>query len=108
MFGMKNISKNQWTQEVINSTKPVFVDFWAEWCGPCNTIAPIIEEVSKEYEYKIDFIKVNVDQNRDLVSKYNIISIPTLAIFQNGKIMDQQVGAMSKESMKAYIDKNVS
>ena len=104
---MKNISKNQWDLEVINSSKPVFVDFWAIWCGPCNTIAPIVEEVSKEYENKVNFLKVDVDQNRDLVSKYNIISIPTLAIFHKGEMIDQQIGMASKESIKAYINKHI-
>ncbi len=105
---MKNILKNQWEQEVINSSKPVFVDFWAIWCGPCNTIAPIVEEVSKEYENKVNFIKVDVDQNRELAQKYNILSIPTLAMFNKGEMIDQQVGVASKESIKAYIDKHIS
>jgi thioredoxin 1 len=105
---MKNISKNQWDHEVINSTKPVFVDFWATWCGPCNIIAPVVEEVSKEYEDKINFLKVDVDQNRELVSKYNIVSIPALAIFNKGEMVDQQIGMASKESIKAYINKHIS
>ena len=105
---MKNISKNQWDHEVINSTKPVFVDFWATWCGPCNIIAPVVEEVSKEYEDKINFLKVDVDQNRELVSKYNIVSIPNLAIFNKGEMIDQQIGMASKESIKAYINKHIS
>ena len=105
---MKNISKNQWAHEVINSTKPVFVDFWATWCGPCNIIAPIVEEVSKEYEDKVNFLKIDVDQNRELVSKYNIVSIPTLVIFNKGEMIDQQIGMASKESIKAYINKHIS
>ena len=104
---MKDISKNQWENEVINSSKPVLVDFWATWCGPCNIITPVVEEVSKEYEDKINFLKVDVDQNRELVSKYNIVSIPNLAIFNKGEMIDQQIGTASKESIKAYINKHI-
>jgi len=104
---MRNISQEQWEQEVVNSDKPVFVDFWATWCGPCRIISPIVEELAKEYEGKVNFVKVDVDQNRELASKYNIISIPTLAIFRNGQVVAQAAGAASKESMRTYIDKNI-
>ncbi len=104
---MKNISKEQWEQEVINSDRPVFVDFWATWCGPCSIVAPIVEELAKEYEDKVNFVKVDVDQNKELASKYNIFSIPTLAIFRNGQVVSQAAGAVSKESLRNYIDKNI-
>ena len=104
---MKNISKEQWEQEVINSDKPVFVDFWATWCGPCGIVAPIVEELAKDYEGKVNFVKVNVDQNKELASKYNIFSIPTLAIFRNGQVVSQADGAASKESIRNFIDKNI-
>ncbi len=104
---MRNISQEQWEQEVVNSDKPVFVDFWATWCGPCKIISPIVEELAKEYEGKVDFVKVDVDQNRELASKYNIRSIPTLAIFRNGQVVAQAAGAASKESIRTYIDKNI-
>ena len=104
---MNIISKEQWEQEVINSDKPVFVDFWATWCGPCSIVAPIVEELAKEYEDKVNFVKVDVDQNKELASKYNIFSIPTLAIFRNGQLVSQAAGATSKESIKNYIDKNI-
>ncbi len=104
---MKNISKEQWEQEVINSDKPVFVDFWATWCGPCNIVAPIVKELAKEYEGKVNFVKVDVDKNKELASKYNIFSIPTLAIFRNGQVVSQAAGAVSKESLRNYIDKNI-
>jgi len=97
----------QWQNDVINSEKPVFVDFWAEWCGPCRMVSPTVEEVSKEYEGKVNFVKVNVDDNNELASKYNVFSIPTLAIFRNGKVIAQTAGASSKESIKTYIDKHV-
>jgi len=104
---MRNISQEQWEQEVVNSDKPVFVDFWATWCGPCRIVSPIVEELAKEYEGKVDFVKVDVDQNRELASKYSIFSIPTLAIFRNGQVVAQAAGAASKESIRTYIDKNI-
>ncbi len=105
---MKEInSQNEWNTEVLNSDKPVFVDFWAEWCGPCRAVSPTVEEVSKDYNGKVDFVKVNVDENNELVSKYNIFSIPTLAIFQNGKVIAQTAGAASKDKIKAYIDQHI-
>lgn len=105
---MKDVNgTNQWQNEVINSKKPVFVDFWAEWCGPCRMVSPTVEQLSREYEGKVNFVKVNVDKNNELASKYKISSIPTLAIFQNGKIIAQQAGAASKESIRTYIDKNL-
>ena len=97
-------STQQFEDEVLNSSKPVFVDFWAEWCGPCRITGPIVEELSKEYENKVDFAKVNVDQNNDLAQKYNVFSIPTLAIFKDGKVVSQKVGAASKDSYKVMID----
>jgi len=100
-------STQQFDDKVLNSSKPVFVDFWAEWCGPCRAVSPAVEEVSKEYDGKVNFVKVNVDDNNELASRYNIYSIPTLAIFQHGKVIAQAAGAASKDKIKAYIDKNI-
>ncbi len=100
-------STQQFDDEVLNSSKPVFVDFWAEWCGPCRAVSPAVEEVSKEYDGKVNFVKVNVDDNNELASRYNVYSIPTLAIFKNGKVIAQVAGAASKDKIKAYIDKNI-
>ena len=94
-----------WQTDVIGSEKPVFVDFWAEWCGPCRMVSPVVEELSNDYDGKVKFVKVNVDQNNEIASKYNIFSIPTLAIFNKGEIVSQQVGAASKGSYKNMIDK---
>ena len=105
---MKEVNgQEQWQNEVINSDKPVFVYFWAEWCGPCRMVSPTVEEVSKEYEGKVNFVKVDVDQNNELASKYNVFSIPTLAIFRDGKVIAQTAGAASKESLRTYIDKHL-
>ena len=89
----------------MDSQLPVFVDFWAEWCGPCRMVSPVVEELSDDYKGKVNFVKVNVDQANELASKYNIFSIPTLAIFNKGEIISQQVGAASKESYKNMIEK---
>ena len=105
---MKEVNgQEQWQNEVINSEKPVFVDFWAEWCGPCRIVSPTVEELSKEYEGKVNFVKVNVDDNNELASKYNVFSIPTLAIFRDGKVIAQTAGAASKDSLRTYIDKHL-
>ncbi|MFQ5676410.1 MAG: thioredoxin [bacterium] len=101
-------STQQFEDEVLNSSKPVFVDFWAEWCGPCRAVSPVVEELSKEYGDKVNFVKINVDQNNELAQKYGIFSIPTLAIFKDGKVVSQKVGAASKDSFKAMIDSQIN
>ncbi len=97
-----------WEIDVMNSKVPVFVDFWAEWCGPCRMVSPVVEELSNDYDGKVKFVKVNVDEANELASKYNIFSIPTLAIFKNGQLVSQQVGAASKDSYKNMIEKTLS
>ena len=107
---MVNEIKNsqQFEQEVLNSANPVFVDFWAEWCGPCRAVSPIVEELSQEYGDKVNFVKLNVDENNELAQKYNVFSIPTLAIFKDGKVISQKVGAATKESFKTMIDSSLN
>ena len=92
-----------WEIDVVNSPIPVFVDFWAEWCGPCRMVGPVVEELADDYDGKIKFVKVNVDDANALASKYNVFSIPTLMIFNKGEIVAQQVGAASKDSYKNMI-----
>ncbi len=107
-MGITNISDaKSWETEVIQSDKPVFVDFWAEWCGPCRMVSPVVEELAGEYEGKVKFAKVNVDEANEIASKYNVFSIPTLALFHKGELVSQQVGAASKDSYKNMIDKAV-
>lgn len=106
MMGITQISDaKSWEIDVINSNIPVFVDFWAEWCGPCRMVSPVVEELAGEYEGKVKFVKVDVDQANDLASKYNVFSIPTLILLNKGQVIGQQVGAASKESYKNMIDR---
>ena len=97
-----------WETDVMNSPIPVFVDFWAEWCGPCRMVSPVVEELAGEYDGKVKFVKVNVDDANEIASKYNVFSIPTLALFNKGEIIGQQVGAASKDSYKNMIDSALS
>jgi thioredoxin 1 len=94
-----------WETDVMSSPVPVFVDFWAEWCGPCRMVGPVVEELSGDFDGKVKFVKVNVDEANQLASKYNVFSIPTLMIFNKGEVVAQQVGAASKDTYKNMIDK---
>ena len=97
-------NKDDFINEVVNSEQPVLVDFWAEWCGPCKVIAPVVEELANDYEGKIKFGKVNVDDHNMVASEYGVRSIPTLLIFKNGAVVNQIVGAVPKEKITAILD----
>src|SRR5512147_1124890 len=92
-------------QEVLKSDKPVLVDFWAVWCGPCQMMGPIIDELAEEVKDKFKVGKLNVDENRETAARYSVMSIPTLIIFSSGKAVKQLVGVQAKESLKEELDK---
>jgi thioredoxin 1 len=105
---IKHITDATFDAEVLQSTQPMVVDFWAEWCGPCKMIAPILDEVASAYEGKLQIVKMNVDDNRDVPAKFGIRGIPTLMIFKDGQLAATKVGAMSKSQLTAFIDQQLA
>jgi thioredoxin 1 len=104
---IKHISDASFDADVLQSEQPVLVDYWAEWCGPCKMIAPILDEVAKDYAGRLNVAKMNVDQNRDVPAKFGIRGIPTLMIFKAGQLAATKVGALSKAQLTAFIDGNL-
>lgn len=102
-----HLSDDAFEAEVLQSPIPVLVDYWAEWCGPCKMIAPILDEVAKEYEGRIKVAKLNIDDNQHTPPKYGIRGIPTLMLFKNGNVEATKVGALSKSQLTAFIDSNI-
>ncbi len=101
------LSDDSFDADVINVKGPVLVDFWAEWCGPCKMIAPILDEIADEYEGKITIGKLNIDQNADTPPKFGIRGIPTLLLFKDGVVAATKVGALSKTQLKEFLDANL-
>jgi thioredoxin 1 len=101
------VTDDSFDQEVLQSTMPVLVDYWADWCGPCKMIAPILDEVAQEYAGRIKVAKLNIDENQQTPPKFGIRGIPTLMIFKNGNVEATKVGALSKSQLTAFIDSNV-
>ena len=101
------VTDTNFETEVLQSTSPVLVDYWAEWCGPCKMIAPILDEVAKEYDGKLKVAKLNIDENQETPAKYGIRGIPTLMLFKGGNIEATKVGALSKSQLAAFIDSHL-
>jgi thioredoxin 1 len=99
MGATKAVTDATFEAEVLKSSKPVIVDYWAEWCGPCRMIAPVLEEIASEYGEKIDVVKLNVDENPGVAQRYQILAIPTLNVFQNGEVVKQIKGAKPKAAL---------
>ena len=105
---IKHTTDATFETDVLKSSKPVLVDYWAEWCGPCKMIAPILDEVATTYDGKLQIAKMNVDEKRDIPAKFGIRGIPTLMLFKDGELAATKVGAMSKAQLTAFIDQQLA
>lgn len=105
---IKHVTDANFEAEVLQSTLPVLVDYWAEWCGPCKMIAPILDEIVASYEGKLTIAKMNVDENRTVPAKYGIRGIPTLMVFSEGKLSATKVGALSKAQLISFLDQQLA
>ena len=102
-----HLSDNSFDTDVLKAEGPILVDFWAEWCGPCKMIAPILDEIATEYEGKLTIAKLNIDENPATAPKFGIRGIPTLLLFKNGAVAPTKVGALSKTQLKEFLDANL-
>ncbi len=104
---IKVVSDASFEKDVVNSSIPVLVDFWAEWCGPCKVLSPILDEIANEYDDRITIAKVNVDENTQIPPKYGIRGIPTMLLFKDGIVEATKVGVLSKTNLSAFLDSNI-
>ena len=102
-----HVSQTSFDEDVLNADRPVLVDYWAEWCGPCKMIAPILDEIAQEYGDRVKVCKVNVDENQATAERYGIRGIPTLMLFKNGDVEATKVGALSKSQLAAFLDSHI-
>lgn len=107
MSEIVNVTDGSFEAEVLQADAPVLVDYWAEWCGPCKMISPILEEISSEYDGKLKIVKINIDENSETPPKYGIRGIPTLMLFKNGNVEATKVGSLSKSQLTAFLDSNI-
>ena len=107
MTDIKNLSLDNFDNEISSSNTPVLVDFWAEWCGPCKMLGPILEEISEDLKDKLQIAKVNLDENQDLAMKYSIRSIPTLLLFKGGELIDTKVGLLPKGDLVEWLSSKI-
>ena len=104
---IKHVTDASFEADVLQAQKPVLVDYWAEWCGPCRMIAPILDDISKDYGDKLQVAKMDVDKNQEIPAKYGVRGIPTLMLFKNGQLAATKVGALSKAQLAAFVDGNL-
>ena len=104
---IQHVTDADWNDKVLGADKPVLVDYWAEWCGPCKMIAPILEEIADEYADRVQVCKLDIDVNQQTPPKYGIRGIPTLMLFRNGEVEATKVGALSKSQLAAFLDSNI-
>lgn len=107
MSEISHVTDDTFENEVLKSDVPVLVDYWAEWCGPCKVIAPVLEEIAGEYDGKMKVCKLDIDANEETPPKYGIRGIPTLMLFKNGNVEATKVGALSKSQLTAFLDSNI-
>src|ERR671920_1534705 len=103
-----HINSTNWESEVLKSEKPVFVDFWAEWCGPCRMVGPVVEQISQSHADTLKVVKLNVDENQEIAMKYGIQSIPSLLLYKEGREIGRTIGAASKEAYQRFVEQTLS
>lgn len=104
---IQNVTDGSWESDVLKSDEPVLVDYWAEWCGPCKMVAPILEEIATEYSDRIKVCKIDIDENAQMPQKYGVRGIPTLMLFKEGQVEATKVGALTKSQLAAFIDRYI-